>query len=185
MRPYLSFPRGTRIPPPRILFHTSDDPALAQRALALATALTEEFATGSIVLATGAADVASMPSVARVDVVKLPGATPRVPERPLALERARRLRQRLLSTLFDVFMPDLLLLDVVGPEAEPEARLLLQRARVFGTATLIGAGHDGPPGEVCSSARERMENVCEPCRSRTCSSAREALSAMKRGRDLP
>ncbi len=184
MRPYLSFPRGTRIPPPRILFYASDDPALTRRDLALARALSEEFSTGSVVLATGAPDSVSGPCPPRLEIVKVPSLRVETPLRPLARERIRRLRQRVLSTLFDVFLPDLLLLDMVGPEAEQEARLLLQRARVFRTATLIGIGHEGP-GSECSSSGPSPANVCEACRHRTCSAAREALAELERARGEP
>lgn len=180
MRPYLSFPRGTRIPPPRILFYASDDPALVRRDLELAEALTREFPTGSVVLATGAPDAASRPCPPRLEVVKVPGLRGDEPQRPLARERTRRLRQRVLSTLFDVFLPDLLLLDMVGPEAELEARLLLQRARALRAAVLIGIGHEGP-GE-CSSTEASPASACAPCRHRTCSAAREALAALERAR---
>jgi len=183
MRPYLSFPRGARIPSPRILFYASDDEAMVRRALSLSRALTEEFATGSVVLVTGAV-AEPIPRDARVEIVRLPGMAKRNATRPLARERARHLRQRLLSTLFDVFQPDLLLLEMLGPEAEHEAHLLLQRARIFGAATLIGVGHDAPD-QACSSARESTRDVCEPCRHRTCSSAREALSPPERRRAVP
>ena len=91
----------------------------------------------------------------------------------------RKLRQKLISTLFDSFMPDLVLLDMVGEEAELEARLLLERARAFGSATLLGVSHERP-GEACFEGAE-ME-ACERCRSRTCVSAREALELRDRAR---
>jgi len=178
MRTYLSFPRGARIPSPRILFYAGDEPCQARRDLALATTLTEEFPTGSVVLATGAVEATVMPGAPRVEIVKVPSLPEGGPTRPLARERIRRLRERLLRTLFDVFLPDLVLLDMDGPEAEHEAHLLLLRARALGTATLIGLRHDGPE-ERCASDDDA--NACRPCRHRIRSAAREALSRRQRG----
>jgi len=179
MRPYLSFPRGARLPSPRILFYASDLAQLANRDMGLAQALTEEFATGNVVVATGAVEVTRGPTPPRVDVVKVPTLALPGAARPLARERVRKLRQRLLSTLFDAFRPDLLLLDMVGPEAELEARMLLERARAFGSATLVGVSHE-QPGEACFPGA--TANACERCRSRTCVSAREALELRERNR---
>lgn len=179
MRPYLSFPRGSRLPSPRILFYASDLRQLANRDLALAEALTEEFDTANVVLATGSVEVTRGPAPVRIEVVKVPNMPVHGATRPLARERVRKLRQKLLSTLFDVFMPDLLLLDMVGPEAELEARLLLERARAFGSATLVGVSHERP-GEACFPGESGA--ACERCRLRTCGSAREALELRERGR---
>lgn len=179
MRPYLSFPRGSRLPSPRILFYASDLAPLANRDLALAEALTEEFDTANVVLATGSVEVTHGPTPVRIEVVKVPTLPLPGAGRPLARERVRKLRQKLISTLFDSFIPDLVLLDMVGAEAELEARLLLERARAFGSATLLGVSHERP-GEACFE--DRRAQACERCRSRTCASAREALELRERGR---
>jgi predicted glycosyltransferase len=181
MRTYLSFPRGARIPSPRILFYAGDEPGQARRDFALATTLTEEFPTGSVVLVTGAVEATVLPGAPRVEIVKLPSLPKGVPPRPLARERIRRLRERLLRTLFDVFLPDLVLLDMDGPEAEHETRLLLLRARALGSATLIGVRHDGPEARCGDGG---AADACLPCRHRIRSAAREALSRRLRGREL-
>jgi predicted glycosyltransferase len=173
-RPYLSFPRGRKLPSPRILLYASDLPELAARDVFLAEVLQRELEGASLVIATGAESATCFPSRARFDVVKVPGLDlERV--RPLEAERIRRLRQKLLRTLFDVFLPEVLLLDMVGPEAEVEARLLLARAKVFGTSTLVGVAHD-EPGQGCELSSRGAEPACTRCQEKIVRSVQEALA---------
>lgn len=183
MRSYLSFPRAARTPSPRILFYGSDERSAALRDLAVAAALTLEFPGGSLVLATGALEAPTWASPQRVEIVKLPGLTASAPSRPLARERIRRMRQRMLSTLFDVFLPDLLLIDSDGAEAEHEAHLLVARARALEAATLVGVAHDGPEESCHASPRFREEepaSACPECQHRIRRAAREALARLPR-----
>jgi predicted glycosyltransferase len=163
------------VPSPRILLYASDLAELAGRDVTLAEALLEELSGASLVVATGSESATRFPPRARLDIVKVPGLERETPMRPLEVERIRRLRQKLLRTLFDVFMPDLLLLDLVGPEAEAEARLLLARAKVFGTAALVGLSHD-EPSRACGSATRGLELACERCREKVVREARLALA---------
>ena len=172
-RPYLSFPRGTKVPSPRVLLYASDLSELALRDVALAAYLSQELPGSSLVVATGSDVATRFAPRAALDVVKLPGLGGETPRRPLEIERIRRLRQKLLRTLFDVFIPDLVVLDMVGPEAEAEARLLLTRARVLGSGTLVGVSHD-LPGEACRPADGSL--VCTNCRANALREARLALS---------
>jgi predicted glycosyltransferase len=171
-RPYLSFPRGTRLSSPRILLYSSDLPELASRDLALAHALLAELEGASLVLVTGSDNLTRFPVGAGLDIVKLPGLEHDAARRPLERERIRRLRKKLLHTLFDVFIPDLVVLDMVGPEAETEARELLVRAKLLKAATLVGVCHDRP-GEACGP--DGTVHACEHCRNKTVDGARRAL----------
>jgi len=177
-RPYLSFPRGTKVPSPRLLLYASDVPDLARRDVDLACALLDELPGASVVVATGAENAARFPPRPHLDVVKVPGMEQRGSPRPLEAERIRRLRQKLLRTLFDVYLPDLVLLDMVGPEAPAEASLLLQRARVFGCATLVGLSHD-QPGEGCEPAEQAAGTACARCREKTVREAHGALQELR------
>lgn len=176
-RPYLSFPRGTRVPSPRLLLYSSDLPALARRDLALAHTLIESIEGSTLVLVTGSDALTRFPVGGPLDIVKLPTVDQSGAQRPLERERIRRLRKKLLHTLFDVFIPDLLLLDMVGPEAESEARELIARARLLRASTLIGVTHD-QPGEPCSE--DEHPSACAYCREKTVIAARHALAERKR-----
>lgn len=178
-RPYLSFPRGTKVPSPRVLLYASDVADLACRDVTLAEALLSEIPGASLVVATGSDAPTRFPQRAGLDIVKVPGLEREV--RPLEAERIRRLRQKLLRTLFDVFLPDLLLLDMVGPEAEGEARLLLARAKVFGCAALVGLSHDDP-ARACRSTLPELELACAACREKLVREARMALAERERRR---
>jgi predicted glycosyltransferase len=135
--------------------------------------LTLEFATGSVLLTTGSTVLTATPPSARVEVVRIPALPSPKRARPLQAARVERLRQRLLCKLFDVFRPDLLVLDLWGEVAEDEARLLLQRARALGTAALLGVEHDRI-AEPCFAGEEEPW-ACAECRAHVCASAREAL----------
>lgn len=172
-RPYLSFPRGTRLSSPRILLYSSDLPELAARDLALAHALLAELEGATLVIVTGSDDLTRFPVGAGLDIVKLPGLEHGAARRPLERERIRRLRKKLLHTLFDVFIPDLVVLDMVGPEAEAEARELLVRAKLLRSATLVGVCHDRP-GEPCGP--DGSVHACDHCRTKTVDGARRALA---------
>lgn len=172
-RPYLSFPRGAKVPSPRVLLYASDLADLARRDVALAEALLVELPGASLVVATGSESATRFPPRAGLDIVKVPGLEPGL--RPLEAGRIRRLRQKLLRTLFDVFLPDLILLDMIGPEAEAEARLLLARAKVFGTAALVGLSHDDP-SQACRSSVGELEHACQTCREKLVREARMALT---------
>lgn len=171
-RPYLSFPRGARLSSPRILLYSSDLPELAKRDLALALSLLESIEDSSVVLVTGSECLTFFPVEAGLDIVKLPGLEHHAARRPLERERIRRMRRKLLHTLFDVFSPDLVVLDMVGPEAEGEARELLARARLLRAASLVGVCHDRP-GEPC--VQDGVVQACPHCRSKTVDAARRAL----------
>lgn len=177
-RPYLSFPRGTRLSSPRILLYSSDLPELAARDLALARSLLAELEGASLVLVTGSESLTRFPVGAGLDIVKLPGLDHDAARRPLERERIRRLRKKLLHTLFDVFIPDLVVLDMVGPEAEGEARELLVRAKLLRAATLVGVCHD-LPGEACGP--DGAVHACEHCRNKTVDGARRALEERAAG----
>lgn len=181
MRTYLSFPRGTRIPSPRILFTCSDEPAQARRSLALALTLVAEFPTASVVLATGADDLSRLPNRARIEVVKLPGLTVETPARPLARERIRRLRQRLLCTLFDSFLPDLVLYERPGGASDPECGALLVRAGALESAVLPALPHEGF-GTQCVAPGDGPETeLCPACGERMVRAVRQALSERGQG----
>ena len=177
-RPYLSFPRGTRLASPRILLYSSDLPELAARDLALARHLLGELEGASLVLVTGSDQLTRFPVGEGLDIVKLPGLEHDAARRPLERERIRRLRRKLLHTLFDVFIPDLVVLDMVGPEAETEARELLVRAKLLRSATLVGVCHDRP-GEPCRP--DGAVHACEHCRNKTVDGARRALEERAAG----
>ncbi len=180
MRPYPSFPRATRCSSPRILFYASDAPGELRRDLALATLLAEELPTGSVVLATSAVEGAGRPPVSRIEVVDLPRMTPQSASLPLARARVRQLRKRRLATLFDVFQPDLVLLELSGSEAEIEAQVLLERARALGAASLMVVGHE-PAGQACLAESE-LATVCASCRERMRAAVRGALAELERAR---
>jgi hypothetical protein len=130
-----------------------------------------------VVLASGSPKVAEAPPGGRIEVVKVPSLASVPADRPLARERLRRLRLKLLSTLFDVFLPDLVVLDTSTPEAEPEAHLLSQRGRLFGSAVLLGIDHDeaeGPCGPEVSPFA-----LCDACRQRILGAARAALAGRR------
>ncbi len=178
--------RGARIPSPRILLYAGAPGLRVERSLALAAALAGEFARGRVVLATGAPGAGRSPAPARVDVVRMPALVAEAPARPLARARTRRLRERLLATLFDVFLPDLVLLAGSGTEAaagaeaeetaEEETQLLLLRARTFGTAARSCPAHAEPAEACASSETGPTAHACEPCRRLVCSAARAALA---------
>lgn len=176
MRTYLSFPRGTRIPSPRILFTCSDEPARVRRGLAQALALIREIPGASVVLATGAEDLTRLPNRARIEVVKLPGLTPENPVRPLARERVRRLRQRLLCTLFDSFLPDLVLYERPGGAEDPECAALLVRAEALESAVLPALEHTGDALACVSEDGGPEGELCPECRVGTLHVVRRALA---------
>lgn len=185
LRPYLSFPRGIHFPSPRILFYGSDVPALTRRDLALAFALTVEFETGNVVLTTGSNELEQWPGGPRLEVVKVPGFGTEIPLRPLARERVRRLRRRQLASLFDAYLPDLVLLDLVGPEATQEARELLVRVTALESAHMVV---DNPhrEGELCrSTSPEDEPGACETCVHRIRAEARHAYTRLEGRRSSP
>jgi len=170
-----------RLPSPRILLHTSDDPGAARRALALAIALTKEFESASLVLSTGSPELSRLPPPDRVEIVKVPGFAGS-PTRPLALERVRRLRRRLLASLFDAFLPDLVLLDPSSEEASQEGRALLVRVHALEAAHLT-LENPHAPGEPCQSSAEGASGeACEPCIHRARASARSTYERLERTR---
>lgn len=191
MRTHSSLPRGTHIPSPRILLHASDhgearpvdsDPAGSsqdkrpRRDLALAAGVVREFPRAFLVLATGAVEATYLHDTARVEVVKLPGLTSDHPFRPLARERVRRLRQRLLDTLFDAFVPDLLLFDAGGSRPGQEASRLLVRAAALKTSVLPKTEHQGPLETCASGPGEARLDVCADCLRATVKAVRRALA---------
>lgn len=176
-RPYLSFPRGRRLSSPRILLLAGDLAAHLHRGVALAETLLTEFPGSSLVVASGSEEGLRLPERAHLDIVKLPGIARGNPP-PLESERVRRLRQKFLRTLFDVFLPDVVLLDRVSLEAE--ARLLSARAGVLGAAALRGVEHDEVEPE-CGSETRSGEPVCVRCSEQTVSAVRAALAARSKG----
>lgn len=171
LRTYLALPRGARTPSPRILVLAGVEGDGEQRATGLARCLAEEFPKGSVVLATGSSALAAG-TVDGLEVVKLPLLTVELPVRPLARDRARRLRGKLLATLVDVFRPDLLLVDRRGSESRREAEALAPRAEALGTVVLGDPGHAAePPGCDASTA-----TPCAECRAEVGSAVRFALA---------
>jgi len=142
--------------------------------------LADDLPAGCVVLATSAAIAAKQPPRPRVQLVELPGDSAQSSGLPLLHARTRRMRKRRLATLFDVFQPDLVLLDPYGPEAEVDGRLLRERAVALGAAVLEAVRHD-PPGDPCRADSEPAA-ACESCRERTRTATRQALAKLARAR---
>jgi hypothetical protein len=176
-RPVVSRLRAGRSP--RILFHACDLPPALHRDLALARSLLEALDSGCVLLAT-AANVDDPRLTPHLEIADLPRMPAEAAARPLALARVRRLRTRRLATLFDVFQPELVLIDPSGPEARTEALVLLERARAFGAASQMVSEHE-PAEETCASTDGRSA-LCERCRERNCQAVRWTL-ALDRARD--
>jgi hypothetical protein len=168
-------PRRSLLSRPRILLYACDRTDLAERDLGLAEALIQEFPSGNVLLTTGSAALTRSVPPERVEVIKVPSLPPADSPRPLLRARIERLRQRLLCTVFDGVLPDLLILDLCGEAAEREARMLLARAKALSIPALLGVDH-GRSGESCFREASVL-TVCEACRARTRASAREALRA--------
>lgn len=179
VRPNLTLLNGIREARPRILFCGADRTVDALRDLALAGALAREFEAGSIVLTSGSFELLHVPVRARIQVARVPSFERVDPALALLRERVRRLRRRMFASLFDAYLPDLVLFDLAGPEARLEISDLLVRVQALESSHLL-VENPHPEGENCPYGRRSATvGACPACSHRIRAATRHSYERLR------